>query len=69
MTNNEEEWKVQLNVSVCEMCLQSAGEEAMAAPDECELLCVTLGSEIGDHLCEEIENDAKRVADARATSP
>ena len=44
---------------VCEMCLQWAAEEAMAEEDECELLCVTLGSEIGDHLCEEIENDGE----------
>lgn len=57
MTNSEEGRKVHSNMSVCEMCLQSAEEEAMAEPDECELLCVTLGSEIGDHLCEEIEND------------
>lgn len=45
------------NTTVCEMCLESAAEEAMASEDECELLCVMLGSEIGDHLCEEIEND------------
>lgn len=45
------------NTGVCEMCLQSAAEEAMAPEDECELLCVTLGSEIGDHMCEEIENE------------
>jgi hypothetical protein len=57
MTTNKEGSKVNANARVCEMCLASAAEEAMAAEDECELLCVTLGSEIGDHLCEEIEND------------
>lgn len=43
------------NARVCEMCLEAASEEAMAEASEYELLCVTLGSEIGDHLCEEIE--------------
>jgi hypothetical protein len=57
MTTNEEGSKLNANARVCEMCLQSAAEEAMAAEDECELLCITLGSEIGDHLCEEIESD------------
>ncbi len=42
---------------VCEMCLESAAEETMAAEDEGALLCVMFGSEIGDHLCEEIESD------------
>ena len=41
--------------SVCETCLDWAMEEGLAAPDECELLCRTLGEEIADHLCEEIE--------------
>ncbi len=45
------------NTTVCEMCLQAGAEEAIARPDECDLLCVMFGSEIGDHLCEEIEND------------
>lgn len=41
---------------VCETCLAWANEEELAPEDECELLCVTLGDEIADHLCEEIEN-------------
>lgn len=41
--------------SVCESCLEWALEEGLAAEDECELLCQTLGDEISDHLCEEIE--------------
>ncbi len=57
MTTNEEGSKLNATIRVCEMCLQSAAEEAMAAEDECELLCITLGSEIGDHLCEEIKSD------------
>jgi len=40
---------------VCDDCLQSAAEEALAPIEECELLCTELGSEIADHLCEEIE--------------
>lgn len=46
-----------MDTRVCEMCLDAAAEEALASPDEYELLCVTLGSEIADHLCEEIENE------------
>lgn len=42
-------------VYVCDDCLQSAAEEALAPIEECELLCIELGSEIADHLCEEIE--------------
>lgn len=41
--------------SVCETCLDWALEEGLASADECELLCQTLGDEIADHLCEEIE--------------
>jgi hypothetical protein len=40
---------------VCESCLDAAAEEALASPEDCELLCLTLGSDIADHLCEEIE--------------
>jgi len=32
-------------------------EEAIAAEDEVELLCVSFGADIGDHLCEEIEHE------------
>jgi len=42
-------------MSVCESCIDWALEEGLAAQDECELLCRTLGDEISDHLCEEIE--------------
>ncbi len=57
MTGSEEGRRLNASLDVCEMCLQAASEEALAEIDECELLCVTLGSEIGDHLCEEIENE------------
>lgn len=40
---------------VCELCTEAATEEALAAPDEVELLCRELGADIADHLCEEIE--------------
>lgn len=40
---------------VCETCLDWALEEGLAAEDECAILCQTLGDEIADHLCEEIE--------------
>jgi len=40
---------------VCESCLDAASEEALAAPEDCELLCLTLGSDIADHPCDEIE--------------
>lgn len=43
------------DIEVCETCQLAASEEGMAAPDEVELLCLELGGEIADHLCEEIE--------------
>ncbi len=42
---------------VCDDCLQSAADEALAPIEECGLLCLELGGEIADHLCEEIELD------------
>lgn len=42
---------------VCDDCLQSAADEALAPIEECDLICLELGSEIADHLCEEIELD------------
>jgi|CXWL01.1.fsa_nt_gi hypothetical protein len=42
---------------VCDDCLQSAADESLAPAEECDLLCLELGSEIADHLCEEIELD------------
>jgi hypothetical protein len=57
MTTSEEGSRLNAKIRVCEMCLQAGSEEAMAPKDECELLCVMFGDEIGDHLCEEIEND------------
>ncbi len=48
---------METETAVCEMCLDAAAEEALATEDERELLCITLGADIADHLCEEIESD------------
>lgn len=53
----EEGSKLNSNARVCDLCLDAATEELLAAADERELLCIMFGSEIGDHLCEEIETD------------
>jgi len=40
---------------VCETCLDAAAEEGLAPHDEATMFCMELGSELADHLCEEIE--------------
>lgn len=40
---------------VCETCLDAAAEEGLAREHEAAMFCTELGSELSDHLCEEIE--------------
>lgn len=39
---------------VCESCLEAATDEGLS-DDEAAAFCMELGSELSDHLCEEIE--------------
>lgn len=48
---------------VCDDCLQSAGDEIGEPSEECIIICLELGSEISDHLCEEIESDGAARCD------
>lgn len=44
--------------SVCDLCL-SAAEEEGAEEDIAAEVMVTLGADVADHLCEEVESDGE----------
>lgn len=44
-----------VNTRVCDSCIDTAADEGLDRNDEAANFCVEWGSELADHLCEEIE--------------